>query len=105
MPALSMSFMQPAGVAGRSPGSPVSSSPALATEKPSTSLAGAMAATTACASSCGGSGICTRMPWIAGSALSSAMRASSSACASAAGQVCCTERMPHSAQALTLLRT
>ena len=42
-------------------------------------LGGSMAAITACASMCLGSGICTRMPWMRGSAFSAAMRASSSA--------------------------
>jgi hypothetical protein len=82
---------------GRRPGRPVISAPALCTEKPSTSFSGAMAAMTFCGSMCLGTGICTRMPWMPGSALSAAMRASSSASGSVCGVL-----LHHRAQAVVL---
>ena len=52
--------------------------PALTTWKPSTSLSGSMALSTAWGSICLGSGSCTRMPLTAGSLLRRSTRASSS---------------------------
>ena len=57
-----MSSMQPSGVQETKPGTPVMSRPALIGWKPSTSLSGSIASITFCASICGGSGSCTRMP-------------------------------------------
>ena len=104
-PVLSISFMQPQGVQGRKPGSPVISSPAERVEKPSTSLRVEIASITRCGLMCFGSGICTRMPCTLASAFSAAMRASSSVSVSAASYFSNSERTPLSAQALTLLRT
>src|SRR3990167_2557929 len=64
-----------------------------------------MVSMTRCGLMCLGSGICTRMPWIAGSSLSARMRASSSASPKLASYFSSTECSPVSAQALTLLRT
>ena len=64
--------MAPAGVQGISarPNSPVEARPTLIGLKPSTSLCGAMASSTRPERIALGNGSCTRMPWIAGSALS-----------------------------------
>ena len=61
------------------PGRPLASRPTLSGWKPSTSLAGSMAAMILCASICGGSGNCTRMPFTCASALSVPMSSSSAA--------------------------
>ncbi len=45
---------------------------------------------------CFGKGSCTRMPWMDGSALSSATSAASSSCEVSSGSVCWTDRKPHS---------
>ena len=78
--------MQPSGVQGASAGSPADSRPAFTGWKPSTSFAGSIAAITFCASICGGSGSCTRMPCTAGSALRRPTSASSSASLVVAGR-------------------
>jgi hypothetical protein len=78
-------FMQPCGVQGQKPGAPVISAPALATWKPSTSLAGEMVSMTFWLSICLGSGSCTRMPCTFGFSLSARMRASRSASLMSAG--------------------
>ena len=105
MPVLSMSLMQPYGVQGRKPARPLASSPALRTEKPSTSLLVAMVSMTRCALMCLGSGICTRMPCTEGSALSAPMRSSNSASGRVASYFSNRECSPASRHALTLLRT
>jgi hypothetical protein len=64
--------MTPYGVHGMKRGWPCIRAPMFSAWKPSTSFAGAIAFSTASLSKCFGSGNCTRMPWIAGSALSSA---------------------------------
>jgi hypothetical protein len=53
--------------------------------KPSTSLSCKMRCSTVASSRCGGSGSCTRMPFTAGSALSSSILASNSSCVTVAG--------------------
>ena len=69
--------MTPAGVHGRGvPGMPMESAPTLNGWKPSESLRGSIASRTARSSRCFGSGSWTRMPWMAGSALSRATSAS-----------------------------
>ena len=71
------SIRQPSGVHGTSPGSPTASRPALTTWKPSTSLSGSMAPSTAEASIWPGRGSCTRIPWMPRSAFSAAISSSS----------------------------
>jgi len=77
--------MQPCGVQGQKPGWPTISAPALATWKPSTSLAGEMVSITLWLSMCFGSGSCTRMPCTEASSFRARMRASRSASDSVAG--------------------
>ena len=72
---------------------------------PSTSFDGEIVASTSSTSMCGGSGSCTRIPWIVGSAFSSRMRPSTVSAVASAGYSTSTEWMPVSAQAFTLLRT
>ena len=61
-PSWRSSSITPAGVQGTRPGVPWASRPALTGVRPSTSLAGSIAATTRSGSICSGSGSCTRMP-------------------------------------------
>ncbi len=104
-PASSSSRMTPAGVQGRGAGLPSQSAPTLSGWNPSASLAGEIASSTLPSSTCFGSGSCTRMPWVSGSALSRAMRASRSASLTEAGRWCSTERIPTSSQAFRFPRT
>ncbi len=76
----------PIGVHGTRAGKPLARRPTLSGWKPSTSLAGSMAAIILCASICFGSGSCTRMPLTCSSPLSAAMRLISSASLVVAGK-------------------
>ena len=106
--------MTPYGVQGRNPTPPrppapsirpVIKAPADSRWKPSTSFWSAIASMTRAGSICGGNGIWTRMPWMFGSSLRRSIAVSSSACVVSPGRHAMSERMPTSAQALTLLRT
>ena len=104
-PVVSISFMQPYGVHALNPGRPTIRAPALCTWNPSTSFSGEIASITLNGSICFGSGICTRMPWIVGSAFSAAMRASRFASARPASYFSSTERTPLASQSATLCFT
>ncbi|MOA13085.1 hypothetical protein D3C78_1331170 [compost metagenome] len=97
--------MQPAGVQGTSTSRPWLRPPTFSLWKPSTSLAGSMACSTAVSSMCLGSGSCTRMPCTLASPFSSATSASTSAALASAGRRYSRERMPASPARSTLLRT
>ena len=88
------SSRQPVGVQATRAGSPATSRPALTTCRPSTSLSGPISSITGFSSRGFGSGSCTRMPWILGSAASSATSASSVACGVSVGSRWVTECMP-----------
>ena len=73
--------------------------------RPSASFSKGIRLSAASVSRWSGSGICTIIPWIAGSAATSSIFASSSACVVSAGISTCSERMPASSHALCLLAT
>ncbi len=94
---LSISSAEPMGVHGTSAlavAPPASSPTTLTGWNPSTSLAGSIAISTRSASMPCGSGNCTRMPSIPGSAFSAATRASTSTSPVVAGSVIWSERKP-----------
>ena len=105
MPENSISLMMPCGVQGRKHSSPISILPTLIGVKPSTSFSGAMASITFFSSKPFGSGSCTRMPWMAGSAFSAAILSSNSLSAIVAGMRISREYMPASAQAFSFAVT
>ena len=105
IPENSMSLIIPCGVHGRKHGSPISIFPTLIGVKPSTSFSGAIARITFFSSNPFGSGSCTRMPWMAGSAFSAAILSSNSLSAIVAGMRISREYMPASAQAFSLAVT
>ena len=103
MPAAFNSLIQPRGVQGTKPVS--SSSTSLATFsgwKPSTSLAGSISRTTAASSIWGGGGLCTSMPWTAGSTFNSRTIRSSSSWEASEGRTILREFIPSSAHFFTL---
>ncbi len=105
-PSVSRSIIrQPSGVQGMRFGRPLASRPAFSTFSPSTSLRGSMASITACSSKPLGSGICTRMPWMAGSAFRARTRAIRSSCLVSAGSRWVTECSPASRLCSPLERT
>ena len=65
-PLRASSCITPAGVQGTKRARFCSSRPTFTGWKPSTSFSGRTASSTRCASTCAGSGSCTRMPWISG---------------------------------------
>ena len=96
----------PAGVQGAKPSrSPISSLPTFTGWKPSTSFRGRMRRITSAERICGGRGIWTRMPWIAGSAFRRSTAASSASSVVSAGSRRVTECMPASWQARPFART
>ena len=106
MPASMRRRWQPRGVQGTKPvGSSSASLATLTGWKPSTSLAGSMVRTISASSMCLGGGLWTRMPWMAGSALSCLTRAISSAWVVVAGSSCLTLWRPRSWHFLSLERT
>ena len=79
-PSVSLSrIIIPDGVHDTSLARPDSKSPALVGVRASTSLTGSSVSSTACSRICPGKGICTRIPWTAGSALRVFTSASTSA--------------------------
>ena len=100
-----MSISEPSGVQGTMPPAPVATRPTLIGWKPSTSLAGSTASSTAVLSMCFGSGSCTRMPSTSLSAFSRAISASSSAWLVLSLRRCSNERMPASTVLRALLPT
>ena len=97
--------MIPCGVHGRKHSSPISIFPALTGVKPSTSFSGAMASMTRFSSKPFGSGSCTSIPWIAGSALRSFTSFTRSASEVSAGRRISREYMPASRHAFSFAVT
>ena len=85
-PPSASSSMTPAGVQGKKQGSPVISLPTFMGWKPSTSLSGSIASSTAFSSNWGGRGSCTRMPSISARPLSTSISSSSCAGSVSAGR-------------------
>ena len=102
IPDLLMSWITPAGVHDTKPGCPMLSAPTLIGWKPSTSLAGSISRTTAASSIWGGGGLCTSMPWTAGSTFNSRTIRSSSSWEASEGRTILREFIPSSAHFFTL---
>ncbi len=96
VPLRTISSWIPAGVQGRKSGLPITIFPTFTGWKASTSLSGRMARRIFPESTCFGRGSCTRIPWIALSALYLSTMARRSDSAMVDGRFSCTEWKPSS---------
>ena len=86
-----MSSMMPAGVHGKNAKSPIMMRPTFSAWNASTSFFGSICSTMSASFKCFGSGDCTKMPLIFGSAFSFSISAKSSSCVVFSGRTCSSE--------------